>query len=106
MKSPDQVFYELGSTLARREGQNRVRELASGMKARKLAAKFEKLVQVTLRPTFVRVERYHPERFERVNLIGSSKKIQQGYVVLNKLEAVGQQLRTFLLDKFKIEDVL
>ena len=56
--------------------------------------------------SLMEVERYHPERFERVNLIGSSNEIQQGCVVLNKLEAVGQQLRTFLLDKFKIEDVL
>ena len=50
MKSPDQVFYELGSVLAGRGGLKRVYELASGMKDHKLAAKFEKDAQVTLRP--------------------------------------------------------
>jgi hypothetical protein len=49
MKSPDQVFFELGSNLAGREGRKRVHELATG-KDQKLAAKFEKDVQATLRP--------------------------------------------------------
>jgi tetratricopeptide (TPR) repeat protein len=50
MKSADQVFYELGVNLAMQSAQNKVHALASGMKDRKLAAKFEKDVQVTLRP--------------------------------------------------------
>jgi hypothetical protein len=50
MKSPDQVFYELGINLAGRGARKRAHELASGMKDRKLAAKFEKAVQVALRP--------------------------------------------------------
>jgi tetratricopeptide (TPR) repeat protein len=50
MKSPDQVFYELGEALQERREQNRVRELASGMRDRKLAAEFTKRVRVTLWP--------------------------------------------------------
>jgi hypothetical protein len=50
MKSPNQVFYELGEALQERGEQNRVRELASGMRDRKLAAEFAKLVRVTLWP--------------------------------------------------------
>jgi hypothetical protein len=50
MKSPDEVFQKLGSTLAGRGAQKRVRELASGMKDRKLAAKFEKAVLIELQP--------------------------------------------------------
>jgi len=51
MKSPNQVFYELGSALAVRGEQKRVRELASGMKDRKLAEEFAKRVRSTLWPT-------------------------------------------------------
>ncbi|HVP47252.1 MAG TPA: hypothetical protein VMT32_11735, partial [Bryobacteraceae bacterium] len=51
MKSPNQVFDELGSALAVRGQQRRVRELASGMKDRKLAAEFAKQVRSTLWPT-------------------------------------------------------
>lgn len=50
MKSPDQVFYELGNALAERGEQMRVRELASGMRDQKLAAEFAKRVRATLRP--------------------------------------------------------
>jgi hypothetical protein len=50
MRSPDQVFYELGVNLSMQRAQNKVPELASSMKDRKLAAKFEKDVQVALRP--------------------------------------------------------
>ncbi|MGO9094612.1 MAG: hypothetical protein ACLQGV_05260 [Bryobacteraceae bacterium] len=48
MKSPNQVFYELGSALWGPGEQKRVRELASGMRDRKLAAEFAKAVQLTL----------------------------------------------------------
>jgi hypothetical protein len=61
MKSPDQVFYELGINLAMRGAQKRVHELASGVKDRKLAAKFEKDVQVTLQaPAFAEVKEASP----------------------------------------------
>lgn len=50
MKSPDQVFYELGVALQERREQKRVRELASGMRDRKLAAEFAKRVRVTIWP--------------------------------------------------------
>ncbi len=50
MKSPNQVFYELGSALQEHSQQKRVRQLASGMNDRKLAAEFAKLVRVTLWP--------------------------------------------------------
>jgi len=48
--SADQVFYEMGDALRVRGEQRRVRELASQMSDRKLAALFTKLVQLTLRP--------------------------------------------------------
>ena len=51
VKSPNQVFYELGDALRERSEQKRVRELASGMSDRKLAAEFAKRVRVTLWPT-------------------------------------------------------
>ena len=47
------MFYELGSALAERSEQGKVRELASGMKDRKLAREFEKQVRITLWPTDV-----------------------------------------------------
>jgi len=50
MKSPDQVFYDLGDALRERGEQQRVRELASGMSNRKLAAEFAKRVRATLWP--------------------------------------------------------
>ena len=50
MKSPDQVFDELGNELAGRGEQKRVHELATGMRDRTLAARFEKQVRVTLWP--------------------------------------------------------
>jgi hypothetical protein len=50
-KSADQVFYELGDGLREHGEQSRVRELASHMTNRKLAALFTKLVQLTLRPS-------------------------------------------------------
>jgi len=50
VKSPDQLFYEVGINLAGRGAPERVHELASGLKDRKLAAKFEKAAQIALRP--------------------------------------------------------
>jgi tetratricopeptide (TPR) repeat protein len=50
MRSPDQVFYILGDALRARSEQNRVRELASGIRDRKVAARFAKLVRITLWP--------------------------------------------------------
>lgn len=47
-QSADQVFYEVGDGLRVRGEQKRVRELASGMSDRKLAAEFRKLVRFTL----------------------------------------------------------
>ena len=61
MKSPDQLFYEVGVNLAMQSAQRKVHELASGMKDRKLAAKFEKDVRVTLRPpAFVEMKKASP----------------------------------------------
>lgn len=48
--SADQVFYEIGDSLRERGEGKRVRELASHMADRKLAALFTKLVRFTLRP--------------------------------------------------------
>jgi tetratricopeptide (TPR) repeat protein len=48
MKSPGQVFFELGNALRERSEQKRVRELASGMSDRKLAADFVNQVRPAL----------------------------------------------------------
>ena len=50
MKSPHQVFYEVGEALQERREQNRVRGLASGMTDRRLAEVFAKEVRITLWP--------------------------------------------------------
>ncbi len=50
MKSPGQAFYELGSALRGRSERKLVRELASGMSDRKLAAEFVKEARAALRP--------------------------------------------------------
>jgi hypothetical protein len=43
---------------------------------------------------------------EETTLIGSPEELRKGHLVLDRLEAVGAGLHTFLLEKFKFEDVL
>lgn len=49
-KSASQMFYEVGGALRERGGQKRVRELASHMSDRKLAALFVELARFTSQP--------------------------------------------------------
>jgi hypothetical protein len=60
MKSPSQVFYSIGDALAGRGEEKRVRELASGMRDRKLAAEFAELVRATLLPQWMEVREASP----------------------------------------------
>jgi hypothetical protein len=53
-KSSDQVFYEVGDSLRVRGEQKRVRELASHISARKLAALFVELARFTMQPVEIR----------------------------------------------------
>jgi hypothetical protein len=57
MKSPNNVFFDIGEALQERHQQMRVRELASGMTDQKLAAQFRREVRSTLwPPTWMEVQ--------------------------------------------------
>ncbi len=48
---------------------------------------------------------YAPSQYT-MSLLGSPERISQGHEVLDRVQAVGEELRIFMLEKFKFEDVL
>jgi len=117
MRSPNQVFYELGDALAARSEQNRVRELASGIKDRKLAAEFKRLVRITLWPTIGCVIELTPcmiaaddagrGRFAEANaLIEQNKCKDMSYVAIKEYATDPAGAERLLRSRSTTEDLL
>jgi hypothetical protein len=52
------------------------------------------------------LERFGTGRDPYVKLVATEEEIRKGYVVLSEIASANEALRIFLVDRFKLEDVL
>jgi hypothetical protein len=55
---------------------------------------------------FPKVVQEHPEYWHRLDIIANQAEAEMGDILLDTLDAASHELRAFIIEKFKFEDVI